>query len=144
MRRFPLLGLLATLSACLPQAGSRPQSSPPPYSSEAGASSAFVADPNSKITVGEWNALLLNVKSLPGARIEEDKPMLLSIRVGAPNEPAFYVFTQSAHSAHPAYLKLSPSQISATETTLQVGYAGSRSEFETFVRDFLAHVGGMQ
>lgn len=100
---------------------------------------AFSADPSARMTLSGWNALLQQVKALPGAVVNDDGPMLTSVSVGAPSEPSFYLFTHPAHPAHPAYLKASPSA-SGRETTLVAGYAGSRPEFEAFVRGFLEHL----
>jgi hypothetical protein len=145
MRTFSLLGLLAMLYACASiQAAPSPHSSTPDRSHEVDASAAFLADPSAKMTVSEWNALILGVRSLPGARVENEGPMLLTIEVSSPDGPTLYLFTQPAHPAHPAYLKFFPSETSTTTTRVGGGYAGSRSEFEVLVRDLLTHIGRRQ
>lgn len=143
MAKFPLPALLVTLlaSACVGTQGAPAAHTGPTEesASELDWPIEFAAAPSARMTLSEWNALLERVKSLPGAVVEDDGPMLASVRVGPPNEPSLYLFTQPAHPAHPADVKASPSA-SGKGTTLVVGYAGSQSEFEAFVRSFLEHL----
>lgn len=142
MNRFPLLALLVALSACAGTHEAPGAHDTPPNGSATAldALSTFSADPSAKMTLAQWNALVQEVKSLPGALVDDEGPTLTSVNVGAPNESSFYLFTHPAHPAHPAYLKAFPSGTSGPETTLVAGYAGSRFEFEIFVRAFLEHM----
>ncbi len=142
VKQFSLFALFVALCAC-----TNTQEAPAPETRAPDGSvygldgpSEFSAAPSAKMTLSEWNALVQQVKNLPGARVDEEGPMLTTVSVGAPNEPSFYLFTRPAHPAHPAYLKAFPSSTAGSETTVVAGYAGSRSEFEAFVRAFLENM----
>ena len=99
----------------------------------------FVADPAARISPAEWDALREQVLALPGARVEADGPLLVSVNVGPPSTPEYYLFTTPRHPAHPAFLRAAPGRDDPTETRIEAGFAGSQEEYEKFVRAFLAH-----
>ena len=107
-------------------------------------SGQFVADPDARMTHAAWDAFLQRVVAQPGARITADGPLLLSVGVGPPSRPAFYLFTTERHPAHPAFLRMAPGDVDETETTVEAGFAGSQEEYEKFVRAFLAHMASSQ
>lgn len=90
------------------------------------------------ITVSQWQQLFDDVKGTPGAQVGGQGPMLVTISVRSPDENAVYMFTQAAHPAHPAYLKVFSTNASGRPTRIVGNYAGSRTEFEKWVRSFLA------
>jgi hypothetical protein len=102
------------------------------------ASDEFVAT-NPPITPAEWENVLDEVKSAPGARTTQTGPKLMVIHIESPSAPASYMFTQPAHPAHPAYIKISPANPSGKPVKIEGNYAGSKVEFENWVRSFVAY-----
>jgi len=138
MRRLSLLPILVGLLACA-------SAEPPPSGATGfigeseGWPTDFVADPSTRMTVESWYAFQDQLKERPGAIVDETGPLITSIHIDSSDEQAMYLFTQLAHPAHPAFIG-SVFGASDEEITLVVGYAGSQTECETFVRGFLEHM----
>ncbi len=104
----------------------------------------FAADPSARMSPADWDALFRRVVALPGASTDADGPLLVSVSVGPPSTPAYYLFTTAKHPAHPAFIRAVPTNDDATRTEVEAGFAGSQEEYETFVRAFLAHMATSQ
>lgn len=114
---------------------------PLPHVEVAGQTAPLFVASEPPITVAQWQQVFDEVKRAPGARVDGEGPMLVRISVRSSDENAVYLFTQPAHPAHPAYLKAFSTSASGRPTRIVGNYAGSRTEFETFVRSFLAFTG---
>jgi hypothetical protein len=139
MRRLSLLALLVGLLACATTQETPRRRTGFIGGTDGGWPTDFVADPSTKMTVEAWYAFQDELKERPGSVVNDTGPMVTSIHIDTADEDAMYLFTQLAHPAHPAFIG-SMLRSSDTEVTLIVGYAGSESELEAFVRTFLEHM----
>lgn len=141
LKHILLFSLLAFVSACAREGQTTDRGSPPaklaPLTTPTHAEETFVAS-EPPITSQQWQKVFDEVKAMPGARVDVEGPMLVVILVASSEENAVYMFTQPAHPAHPAYLKAFSNSASGRPTIVVGDYAGSKTEFENWVRTVVA------